>query len=157
MKVLPMEPGKFKAPTELDTFQFYCRAKAINRDELTPARTNYKNGDWVYGYVSNLTESKVTMTNEEGISGIDVDRETISRYTGLDTDEDYMIFNGDIFLRQYNNGEVKEYCVVRFELLPTGYGFVFDGFNPDLDIDVGKCQIVGNIYDNPELLEGKYK
>lgn len=29
------------------------RAKAINRDQDREYRTNYKNGDWVYGFVAN--------------------------------------------------------------------------------------------------------
>ena len=53
------------------------RAKAINRD--------LKNGDWVYGLISSDREYHDThfteMTNTDGVSGIDVDRETVCEYT----------------------------------------------------------------------------
>lgn len=63
------------------------RAKAINRDPDAQYRTDYKNGDWVYGLISSDREYHDThfteMTNTDGVSGIDVDYKTICEYTGL--------------------------------------------------------------------------
>ena len=63
------------------------RAKAINRPPKGTYRTDYENGDWVYGLVSKLwnyhDEQFAEMTNTDGVEGIDVDPKTICEYTGL--------------------------------------------------------------------------
>lgn len=60
------------------------KAKAINRDENRTYRSNYKNGDWVYGL---LTKHKgyygcATMTDIHGIEDIDIDEDTLRQFTG---------------------------------------------------------------------------
>ena len=57
------------------------RAKAINRNKGYH-RTKYKNGDWVYGLLTKLYDEQfenlpAEMTNEYGVSGIEIDYKTI--------------------------------------------------------------------------------
>ncbi len=64
------------------------RAKAINRDPFSEYRTNYKNGDWVYGLITRQYDERfetlpAEMTNTDGVSGIEVDYKTIGQFTGL--------------------------------------------------------------------------
>lgn len=40
------------------------RGKAINRDPNRTYRTEYKNGDWVFGLLSKLDKYGAEMTNE---------------------------------------------------------------------------------------------
>lgn len=61
------------------------REKAINRDPNFNYRSNYKNGDWVYGNLIS-DESKygfnvAKMEDENGVSGIEVDSKTLGIFT----------------------------------------------------------------------------
>lgn len=128
------------------------RAKAINRDPNIEYRTNYENGDWVYGLITDLPietsfgTSPATMTNENGISGIEIDFETLGQYIGAKDVNEVEIYEGDIVK---SNGKLHvvsydEYCAQ----------FLF--CNDEEDMGYGNLfivEVVGNVYDNPELLE----
>ena len=128
------------------------RAKAINRDPNREYRTDYKKGDWVYGMISRLYDKmhQAEMTNEDGVSGIDIDYMTIGQYTGLTNKNGNKIFEGDI-VRLWGNGNnlkgVVEYDEavwwVRFKECRT---YLLDLYD--------EGEIIGNIYDNPELIGG---
>lgn len=134
------------------------RAKAINRNPNCEYRTNYQNGDWVYGLVSKLFNSyfelPAEMTNESGVSGIEVDGETITQYTGLTDKNGVKIFEGDIV---WFDGGWEEYGGNTFEVVFTN-GCFYLGRNPDtvcflLKAYIEWAEVIGNIYDNPELLK----
>lgn len=129
------------------------RAKAINRDERYETRTRYKNGDWVYGLVSRLGSEKydipMEMTNTDGTSGIDVDRKTVGQYTGLTDKNNVRIFEGDIIHGFGGNFAVcwsPEICS-----FVAGEG---RRIRPAMTYGTMKSfEVIGNIYDNPELME----
>lgn len=133
------------------------RGKAINRDEGYH-RTEYQNGEWVYGLVTKLYDEQfknlpAEMTNTNGISGIEIDYKTIGQYTNMLDKNGKKIFEGDIIDfsdRSYSDG----YGVVRYDAEGTEFEFVYDDHYEGL----GRCyypedvEVIGNIYDNPELL-----
>lgn len=92
----------------------------------------------------------VYMTYDECI---EVDPETVGRFTGLTDRNGVKIFEGDVI--EYTDGcndwlgAVKYACddaqfVVRF------IGGDVESFD---NLYSGDCEVIGNIYDNPELLE----
>jgi len=130
------------------------RAKAINRVPGREYRTKYKNGDWVYGLLEKpryqeFPELPAEMRNTDGVSGIEVDFDTIGQYTGLKDKKGRRIFEGDIVSLGCAN-----YPVI-FNTLGNCAEFALtDGVPFGFDYVHVPMEVVGNIYDNPELLGG---
>lgn len=136
------------------------RAKAINRNEGWSYRTNYKNGDWVYGLVTTMYDNRfpnlpAKMKNTDGVDGIDVDYKTIGMWTGkLDCEESY-IFENDI-LQDIDTGE---YVVVQW--FPEHSSFMvwritinkIEFLYSFLDSKYKKLKVVGNVYDGQNLID----
>ena len=104
------------------------------------------NGTWVYGYLSD--ENYIYGKSLEG--EFLIDENTICQYTGLTNKNGKKIFENDIVQVGWYNGtvEYEDGCFVikwnniKFLRKDLGYWANSDGF-----------QTIGNIYDNPELLE----
>jgi hypothetical protein len=131
------------------------RAKAINRVPGREYRTKYKNGDFVYGLLEKprypeFPELPAEMRNTDGVSGIEVDYDTVGQYTGLKDKNGVKIFEGDIVSLGGANypvifntlGNCAEFALTDGE--PFGFDYVHV-----------PMEVVGNIYDNPELLGGE--
>ena len=137
------------------------RAKAINREPNRVYRTDYKNGDWVYGLISRLDEYFAEMTNENGVSGIDIDRNTICEYAQLLDKNKNRIFDSDIC----TDGEIvyavifkKQQFAVRviksnYTLIRKGDTFPLWHFDNCKKNGYKQLEVIGNIYDNPDLLK----
>ena len=94
------------------------------------------------------------------IDGCEVDPETVGQYTGLTDKNGTRIFEGDIvagavhWLERYKNG------VVAFR--DGSFGLIWHrGDIEQFNAFTGMCnveyEVIGNIHDNPELLEGREK
>lgn len=143
------------------------RGKAINRDEGYH-RTEYKNGEWVYGLVTKLYDEQfknlpAEMTNTNGISGIEIDHKTIGQYTGMLDKNGKKIFEGDILKIKSCDYDYEYTTQVYYSchtLCVDIYGQDYDstaiGFADDIwDEECCEVEVIGNIYDNPELLGDK--
>ena len=133
-----------------------------------------KNGEWVYGYYYRDDENgKTYIITWEPNTGttwagsleienfVEVIPETVGQFTGLTDKNGKRIFEGDI-LRHHNNfldSEVVEKGVVFWDEKYCGWrrtsngGFhngIVDAYRLSPDCVYG---VIGNIHDNPELLE----
>ena len=134
------------------------RGKAINRD-IGYHRTSYKNGDWVYGLVTRIYDERfelpVEMTDINGVSGIEVDYKTIGQYTGSKDKNGKKIFEGDIVSERPPMNTIAYIGKVVWDEEMTLFRVVFD--TPSNCCILGTYSrsytVIGNIYDNPELLK----
>ena len=121
---------------------------------------------WRYGLIDMTSFADVFNLNPGIFDGIDseiVERKTISQYIGVKDCNEKKIFEGDIlcFYIKDNFGTAKKdklyyakveydnyYCCWLLEGINCGVYKFGDKVNP------AHCKVVGNIWDNPELLKG---
>ena len=123
------------------------RAKAINRDKGYH-KTNYKNGDWVYGLVTRLYDERfenlpAEMTDINGVSGIEVDYKTIGQFTGLIDNNGNDIFEGDVvdYIASDVIGNPQTGTIIIEDM--TDYdNMIYLNHTSEL-------KLIGNIHDNP--------
>lgn len=140
------------------------RSKAANREKGRSYRTSYKNGDWVYGLLTD-TENYAgfaEMTNTNRVRGIEVDKNTVGQFTGLTDRNGKKIFEGDIGRFKQTDGAKRNgksiICTgkVIYNAKTASYavegkdeaGCKYFDYFPIKDFEV-----IGNIHDNPELVE----
>ena len=111
-------------------------------------------GRWVFGDLSNYGDYRA-ITTTRGFSIIDsceVIPETIGQYTGLTDKNGKRVFEADIVkvYDVYCNETVVgvvEFCDGSFRICDTD----FTSYYRWMDYEV---EVIGNIYDNPELMNG---
>ena len=103
--------------------------------------------DWVYGvpYIDN--EGDCIMADD--CSRRVVIPETVGQYTGLTDKNGTKIFEGDIVKWNINFAIVWQDCkfVIKKDINAKPYDYVLSCF------DGKEFEIIGNIHDNPELIE----
>lgn len=117
------------------------------------------NGEWVQGYF--LVAAGMPFISAFGErSPILVIPETVGQYTGLKDKNSKEIYEGDVMVcRQYIGGNFIDYCIERgfVEMLHGAFGLHRKQgyYRPFKDwLEAYEYEIIGNIHDNPELMEG---
>ena len=118
------------------------------------------NGEWVYGELIQNVDCLKIREQEKSIKKIaksyEVDPETVGQFTGLLDKNGKKIFEGDIVLGLFLF-DISINAVVKFRDGAFGLewrrGEIIE-FNAFTSLCNITYEIIGNIYDNPELLEG---
>lgn len=113
---------------------------------------NEKDGEWVYSEESFVHTGQgvfIGMYNEE----VKVDPKTVGQFTGIKDKNGREVYEDDIVLQQqYGGGKGK--MVVRFEKGAFIVGYhQWNCVKTKPMLLNGRCEVIGNIHDNPELLE----
>lgn len=147
-------------------FRGFCPHE--NKKETVFVDGKLIDGAWVEGhfavvqnmYTQDRSNDKFLICNGTSVFNYEVIPETIGQYTGLKDKNGKKVFEGDVVLITDDEGNMN--------FPDGGVGAVefYDGSwyvngcpnNGLYDLDKGyEIKVIGNIYDNPELLERKYE
>ena len=113
------------------------------------------NGEWLFGdlrhifhgeYRTHIVDNSNGLNN--GVCGLEVASSTDGQFTGLTDRNGVKIFEGDI-VRYGQRGKV-EYNSGSAQFTLNFTNSTYEGFDK---IPFCDCEVLGNIHDNPELLE----
>lgn len=122
------------------------------------------NGEWVYGnYAVTDNNGKQHFVFQNKAFEFEVDPKTVGQYTGLTDKNGKKIFEGDIVTYEDAeadcNGYYDNVFLNRGEVGISAWDGIYftnrqiveisDLYESEIMVD---CEIIGNIYDNPELL-----
>ena len=113
---------------------------------------------WVYGDLRHINDGGVAIRKDGEIYPYEVIPETVGQYTGLTDKNGKKIFEGDIVYCKsrldnanmvviFECGQFRMVLSENYRSYQTNSGFY--------DINCFDKEVIGNIYDNPELLEGE--
>ena len=123
-------------------------------------------GEWEYGGCV-FTENKVCLiynqTHSIDLQGCTVEENSVGQYTGLTDKNGTRVFEGDILkiINKYQypfDDDTKEYTdidadVVHFDDEGLCFSYGKSPFLCVVDNVTAEYEVIGNIHDNPELLE----
>ena len=117
------------------------------------------NGEWVYGDLLNVgvdyDYAIRTYGGREHGQVNAVNEKTVGQYTGLTDKKGKKVFEGDIVKNEYRKGQYQYFKIVydtRFYCWQVENKYGMLGFLYNV---IGDLEVIGNIYDNPKLLEVK--
>lgn len=108
-------------------------------------------GEWTEGNLYVNPDGNIAIITQDGRYG-QVDPETVGQYTGMIDKNDVKTFDGDIILLHDKTLFVIEYATPEFNLRHLNNSM-------RMSANAGSIrlfgEVVGNIHDNPELMDGK--
>lgn len=119
------------------------------------------NGDWVYGYLAD--GNFICRWSEGHVSMYEVKATTVCQFTGLHDAKGNPIYEGDIIKGEREYMHLIRYDEERAQFTATGLQYIDDRIFDKMNagnvyqswIDEFQKVVVGNKYDNSELMKGK--
>lgn len=113
---------------------------------------------WFYGYYLKNKEGDSFIRSTENFETYWVAEETLGQFTGLYDKNGEEIFEGDICKIKFNIEDVSDYVYILLNEEESKKGeriFLVESplFNNQYEFMCEDIEIIGNIHDNPELLE----
>ena len=131
----------------------------------TAFRGKVYSGKWIYGLLEHCDDKNMSVVgiyDEEAKFLFEVNPETVGQYTGRKDKNGKMIFEGDIVKNGYSNtcGNFWDIGTVEYKSKDGCYcinnvGEEYPKRLTENQIKLRSIEIIGNIYDNPELMRGK--
>ena len=122
---------------------------------------NIKKYKWVQGQLLHHRDNLSVIYSEEADHPVGVMPETVGQFTGLTDKNGKRIFEGDVVI--YDNSPYNAYCEPIRGVIAWRNGSLCFKYKPwssvmyralcSDDFFAAKCDVIGNIHDNPELLE----
>lgn len=123
------------------------------------------NGEWIFGNLIQTDDGVYIIQNyvpQHSIKNCEVDPSTVCQCTGLKDKKGKLILENDIVNGSIKRGAVFYRCLVlwneckaRFDVRARGCNFpmTLDECTDDFSMSGFDYEVVGNKFDNPELLE----
>ena len=120
------------------------------------------NGEWVYGLLCRAVDTYASIVEKDTEVLYSVSTKTIGQYTGLTDKNGKKIFEGDVLnvhdqIPMFDGYDTDEIVYNGKVMYIKNQGmYVCEGNNDGnalCALNLDKCEVIGNIHDNPELLE----
>lgn len=125
------------------------------RENMGIYRGKTKDGEWVEGYFTKtiLSNGEIIYIEEEHRLACytEVLPDTVGEWTGMKDKNGKRIFEGDIVEEFCGVNGHREQGAVYFNDLHLQ--FLFGDYNSLLNCSIYERKVIGNIYDNPELVK----
>ena len=108
------------------------------------------NGTWAYGYLFCIWERTYLCwgTTNDVPNMKEILPETVGQYTGLTDRNGRKIFEGDIIEYDEEIGKIK------YSDYDAAFDIIFDTWNTNFSVTNERhVEVIGNIHDDPELME----
>lgn len=119
-------------------------------------------GSWVYGNLLTTPAGTYIIPQTLGVNFVQsyqVDKDTVGQYTGLKDKNNTEVFEGDIIQAHTFDENINKRQIGRVTYHSGRFGYVFIPKEMEKKnlyyplFSIVTCELIGNIYENPELLE----
>ncbi len=125
------------------------------REILFKAKEKH-DGDWIQGFLS-MSEGEYVICGKDGV-GLFIDPNTICQNTGLCDKNGNKIWENDVVQHDFGNGYGSgdgigiQKAIIQYS--KEYHSFLMKPINDWQYAHLQDCEVIGNIFDNPELLGG---
>lgn len=137
--------------------EFAKETENMENRYLYRGKRNY-NGEWMQGYLYSIWEKKYILfvTTNDIPDMVEVDPETVCQCIGIEDKNGKLIWEHDIVRVKYTDGQ--EYYQEIIEVTYSKHGFApysweYECEGCDSRCEILEIEVIGDKFDNPELLE----